>query len=94
MQRPADASGSDRLAGLPPGHRVGRWEVTGPIGAGGWGTVHAARPADGDAGAGPGPRDVALKLLPTGGLGPLQARRVAERRTRWSARACGLGLVC
>ncbi|MFD9568488.1 serine/threonine-protein kinase [Streptomyces sp. NPDC059982] len=82
MQRPADASGSDRLAGLPTGHRVGRWEVTGPIGAGGWGTVHAARPADGDAGAGPGPRDVALKLLPTGGLGPLQARRVAESARR------------
>ncbi|MFG2616540.1 serine/threonine-protein kinase [Streptomyces sp. NPDC048507] len=80
MQRPADASGGDRLAGLPPGHHVGRWEVTGPIGAGGWGTVHAARPADGDAGA--GPRDVALKLLPTGGLGPLQARRVAESARR------------
>lgn len=80
MQRPADASGSDHLADLPPGHRVGRWEVTGPIGAGGWATVHAARPADGT-GAGAG-ADVALKLLPTGGLAPRQARRVAESARR------------
>ncbi|MFD8981080.1 serine/threonine-protein kinase [Streptomyces sp. NPDC059564] len=89
MQRPADASGSDHLADLPPGHRVGRWEVTGPIGAGGWATVHAARPADRGE---DGPReadadtdvdaDVALKVLPTGGLAPRQARRVAESARR------------
>ncbi|MCQ9133119.1 serine/threonine-protein kinase [Streptomyces hilarionis] len=36
---------------VPPGYRVGEWEVTGLIGAGGWGTVYAARradPADGE----------------------------------------------
>lgn len=31
---------------VPPGYRVGEWEVTGLIGAGGWGTVYAARRAE------------------------------------------------
>lgn len=31
---------------VPRGYRVGEWEVTGLIGAGGWGTVYAARRAD------------------------------------------------
>ncbi|GLV96772.1 serine/threonine-protein kinase [Streptomyces lavendulae] len=88
MQRPADTSGSDRGEPLPPGHRVGGWEVTGPIGAGGWATVHAGRraadappdPAGGVAGDPPG--EVALKVLPTGGLAPRQARAIAESARR------------
>ncbi|GLV82955.1 hypothetical protein Slala03_26440 [Streptomyces lavendulae subsp. lavendulae] len=94
MQRPADASGSDHGEPLPPGHRVGGWEVTGPIGAGGWATVHAGRraadatpatsappdPAGGVAGDPPG--EVALKVLPTGGLAPRQARAIAESARR------------
>ncbi|MEV6952537.1 serine/threonine-protein kinase [Streptomyces sp. NPDC051183] len=72
-------------AELPPrGYRVGGWEVTEQIGAGGWGTVHAARPA-GDADAtdpAAGREDVALKFLPTAGLAPRQARKVAETARR------------
>ncbi|MFE4517833.1 serine/threonine-protein kinase [Kitasatospora sp. NPDC056783] len=64
---------------LPAGHRVGEWTVTGPIGEGGWATVYAARRADGSG----GPDDtVALKVLPTAGLAPRQARRVAEAARR------------
>ncbi|MET8752028.1 serine/threonine-protein kinase [Streptomyces sp. NPDC004667] len=82
MQRPADASGSDRGEPLPRGHRVGAWEVTGPIGAGGWATVHAGRrAADAPADAGR-PGEVALKVLPTGGLAPRQARAIAESARR------------
>lgn len=122
MQRPADASGSDRGEALPRGHRVGAWEVTGPIGAGGWATVHAGRRAAdatpgtarmaavpattappakttappattappgtaatpdtaGAADGGP-PGEVALKVLPTGGLAPRQARAIAESARR------------
>ncbi|GGU42631.1 serine/threonine-protein kinase [Streptomyces lavendofoliae] len=47
---------------VPPGYRVGDWEVTEPIGAGGWGTVYAARyvgppraAGDGDGPPKPGP---------------------------------------
>lgn len=94
MQRPADASGSDRGEPLPRGHRVGGWEVTGPIGAGGWATVHAGRraadappatsaPPDPAAAADGGPPgEVALKVLPTGGLAPRQARAIAESARR------------
>ncbi|MFE4977573.1 serine/threonine-protein kinase [Kitasatospora sp. NPDC056651] len=64
---------------LPAGHRVGEWTVTGPIGEGGWATVYAARRADGSG----GPDDtVALKVLPTAGLAPRQARHVAEAARR------------
>ncbi|MFD9335464.1 serine/threonine-protein kinase [Streptomyces sp. NPDC060028] len=67
---------------LPPrGYRVGGWEITGPIGAGGWGTVHAARLV-GDAARSAGPQDVALKFLPTAELAPRQARKVAETARR------------
>ncbi|WP_344356373.1 serine/threonine-protein kinase [Streptomyces gobitricini] len=46
---------------VPSGYRVGEWEVTEPIGAGGWGTVYAARYVGGQGEAGedggaPGPR--------------------------------------
>ncbi|MFJ8628999.1 serine/threonine-protein kinase [Kitasatospora sp. NPDC093550] len=93
----------DDEALLPPGHRVGEWTVTGPIGEGGWATVYAARraaPATGPGGPG-GPGDpgdpggcdrrsgdgglddtVALKVLPTAGLAPRQARHIAEAARR------------
>ncbi|MFI6845167.1 serine/threonine-protein kinase [Kitasatospora sp. NPDC050467] len=73
---------------LPPGHRVGEWTVTGPIGEGGWATVYAARRAgdtagpDGSDGAGGVNGTVALKVLPTAGLAPRQARQVAEAARR------------
>ncbi|MFE2880258.1 serine/threonine-protein kinase [Streptomyces roseus] len=68
---------------LPPGHRVGDWEVTEPIGAGGWATVYAGRPAGTDRpGAAAQPREVALKIMPTSGLAPRQARGVAEAARR------------
>ncbi|MDG4864065.1 serine/threonine-protein kinase [Streptomyces sp. T-3] len=62
---------------LPRGHRVGRWVVDEPIGAGGWATVYAARPVD----RADGP-EVALKVMPTAGLAPRQARDVAEAARR------------
>ncbi|MFJ5881639.1 serine/threonine-protein kinase [Kitasatospora cineracea] len=100
-----DQDREDREDLLPPGHRVGGWTVTRPIGEGGWATVYAARrtsPATGPDGTtgrdrttggdgitGPdgvtGPDaegTVALKVLPTAGLAPRQARRVAETARR------------
>lgn len=71
----ADGNGTELL---PPGSRVGDWVVTGPIGAGGWSTVYAARPA----GSRPGRARVALKIMPTAGLAPLQARRIVESARR------------
>jgi hypothetical protein len=79
VHRPADTSGSDRTELLPPGYRVSRWEVTESIGAGGWATVHAGRPVEGDADE---QEAVALKVLPTAGLAPRQARKVAETARR------------
>ncbi|MEV7416684.1 serine/threonine-protein kinase [Streptomyces sp. NPDC089919] len=70
---------------LDPGRRVGRWTVAEPIGAGGWGTVYAARPADAPDGCPDRPdpaTEVALKVLPTAGLAPRQARTVAESARR------------
>ncbi|MFF5860848.1 serine/threonine-protein kinase [Streptomyces sp. NPDC012751] len=69
--------GSGRPEPLPRGHRIGDWIVEEPIGAGGWATVYAGRPADGtDA------EEVALKVMPTAGLAPRQARNVAEAARR------------
>ncbi|MFE5585916.1 serine/threonine-protein kinase [Kitasatospora sp. NPDC056531] len=91
------AFGGDGDDLLPPGHRVGGWTVTGLIGEGGWATVYAARRAEdtGDSGGsdssdGPDGSDdtasgddtVALKVLPTAGLAPRQARQVAEAARR------------
>ncbi|MBP2406529.1 Serine/threonine-protein kinase StkP [Streptomyces netropsis] len=82
MRGPAGSSGDERTPPLPPGYRVGDWEVTEPIASGGWGTVYAGRPVDGDAKLTAGQEDVALKFLPTEGLAPRQARRVAETARR------------
>lgn len=80
----------DRIDLLPPGCQVGDWVVTRLIGSGGWSTVYAARPADrhpgrtgrAPAGRPPGPTDVALKIMPTAGLAPRQARRIVESARR------------
>ncbi|MGY1499539.1 serine/threonine-protein kinase [Streptomyces sp. QTS52] len=68
---------------------MGRWEVTEPIADGGWGRVYEGRETPGDAaeaaeassGAEPEYR-VALKFLPTSGLAPRQAERLAETARR------------
>ncbi|MFJ5260810.1 serine/threonine-protein kinase [Streptomyces sp. NPDC088387] len=80
---------------IPRGFRVGRWEVTEPIADGGWGRVYEGREAPetrGTAesrGAADLPAEsqgtegrVALKFLPTSGLGPRQAERLAETARR------------
>lgn len=83
MHGPADTSGSDRTELLPGGYRVGRWEVTEPIGTGGWATVYAGRAVeDGEDGSGAAGEAVALKVLPTADLAPSQARKVAESARR------------
>ncbi|WUQ09468.1 serine/threonine protein kinase [Streptomyces sp. NBC_00250] len=73
--------GSERTELLPEGYRLGNWLVAEPIGSGGWATVYAGRPAaDGEGSAA---RDeVALKVMPTAGLAPRQAARVAEAARR------------
>ncbi|MBT2895724.1 hypothetical protein [Streptomyces sp. McG3] len=75
---PGDTAVGDRAELVPPGSRIGDWVVTGPIGTGGWSTVYAARPA----GSRPGRAGVALKIMPTAGLAPLQARRILESARR------------
>ncbi|MFE7757742.1 serine/threonine-protein kinase [Streptomyces sp. NPDC057429] len=90
--RPPHGLGSTTACGptdlLPPGYQVGEWVVTQLIGYGGWSTVYAARPADGNPGrtgraATPqGPADVALKIMSTAGLAPRQARRIVESARR------------
>ncbi|WP_329193206.1 MULTISPECIES: serine/threonine-protein kinase [unclassified Streptomyces] len=79
MHGPADTSGSDCTQLLAPGYRVGSWEVTEPIAAGGWGTVYAGRAVGGDR---PAQEVVALKFLPTSGLAPRQARNVVDTARR------------
>ncbi|MFF9011837.1 serine/threonine-protein kinase [Streptomyces sp. NPDC014870] len=76
---PGDTTECDRTELLPPGFPVGDWVVTELIGAGGWSTVYAARPADPASGR---PADVALKIMPTAGLAPLQTRRIVESAQR------------
>ncbi|MCY0951389.1 serine/threonine-protein kinase [Streptomyces sp. H27-S2] len=75
---------------LLPGHRVQGWMITNLIGAGGWSTVYAARPANkypdrtGRPPAHPAaaPADVALKIMPTAGYAPRQTRRIVESARR------------
>ncbi|MFJ3927397.1 serine/threonine-protein kinase [Streptomyces sp. NPDC090022] len=76
---PGDTTECDRTELLPPGFPVGDWEVTELIGAGGWSTVYAARPASSSSGR---PTDVAIKIMPTAGLAPLQTRRIVESARR------------
>ncbi|MFF3676432.1 serine/threonine-protein kinase [Streptomyces sp. NPDC002120] len=85
-----DTTDCERGELLPPGYRVRDWTVTDVIGAGGWSTVYAARPADGHpdrsgggpAGRAPGSAEVALKIMPTAGFAPRQARRIVESAHR------------
>ncbi|MFF4323385.1 serine/threonine-protein kinase [Streptomyces sp. NPDC001568] len=80
----------DRIDPIAPGQQVGDWVVTGLIGSGGWSTVYAARPADRHPGRAsgapadrpPGRTEVALKIMPTAGLAPRQARRIVESARR------------
>lgn len=78
--------GSGHAELLPRGHRVGDWVVTEPIGAGGWATVYAGHRADERAVRAAARRgesaEVALKIMPTAGLAPRQARNVAEAARR------------
>ncbi|MCY0931848.1 serine/threonine-protein kinase [Streptomyces sp. H27-H1] len=85
-----DITECDGTDALPPGHRVQGWTITDLIGAGGWSTVYAARPADrcpdrtGRAPAHPSaaPADIALKIMPTAGYAPRQTRRIVESARR------------
>ncbi|MER7789016.1 serine/threonine-protein kinase [Streptomyces sp. NPDC097640] len=66
---------------LPSGYRAGEWLVSELIGVGGWSTVYAARPS-GRTGGPARPAEVALKVMPTAGLAPRQARRIVESAHR------------
>ncbi|QNP68615.1 protein kinase [Streptomyces roseirectus] len=70
-------------APLPEGFRIDGWELGGVIGSGGWGTVHEAHAlADGT--------PAAVKVLPTGALGPGQRAALGElvaREVRFSTEA-------
>ncbi|MBO8194799.1 protein kinase [Streptomyces oryzae] len=75
----AEGEATGRLD-LPAGYRVGDWELTGPIGAGSWGVVYAARAVQDDT-------PVAVKFLPTQLLPPGQRETMAElvrREVRFS----------
>src|SRR5690606_3052412 len=64
---------------VPEGYRIGVWEVREPIATGAFGSVYAARRADGGDAR---PRTAALKFLPTGTATPRQVshlRDLAER---------------
>ncbi|MFI1252529.1 serine/threonine-protein kinase [Streptomyces netropsis] len=96
MHGPEGPSGSERTQPLPRGYRVGSWEVTEPIASGGWGTVYAGRPVGDGTGPTADREDVALKFLPTDGLAPRQARKVAEtarREVEFGLRACHPRLI-
>ncbi|PKV83305.1 serine/threonine-protein kinase [Streptomyces sp. TLI_146] len=81
VHRGADPADSGEAELLPVGHRIGSWVVGEPIGAGGWATVYAGRP-DHDEPNDLDEHDVALKVMPTAGLAPRQARNVAEAARR------------
>lgn len=64
---------------IPVGYRVGRWEVTEPLGTGSWGSVYAATPVAPDAGE---PMTVAVKFLPTRMLTARRIRHLADMAHR------------
>ncbi|MET8895340.1 protein kinase domain-containing protein [Streptomyces albogriseolus] len=64
---------------VPKGYRVGPWEVREPIATGAFGSVYAGRRTGGGA---DGPRDVALKFLPTGTRTPRQLHHLRELAER------------
>ncbi|KJY32002.1 hypothetical protein VR45_23575 [Streptomyces sp. NRRL S-495] len=75
---------------VPAGYPVGGYLVGERIGAGGWGSVHAARAADPDRAAGGELAEVAVKFLHPGRLGPGQRQAVAQvasSEIRFSRRA-------
>ncbi|MER7901390.1 protein kinase family protein [Streptomyces sp. NPDC096046] len=79
-----------RPPGLPEGFRMDGWELGPVIGSGGWGTVYEARKVDDGTPA-------AVKVLPTGALGPGQRAALGElvaREVRFSAEADHPHLVC
>jgi serine/threonine protein kinase len=86
----ADEEAARGRLDLPAGYRVGDWELTGPIGAGSWGVVYAARSvADGT--------QAAVKFLPTHLLPPGQRASMAElarREARFSLETDHPHLVC
>ncbi|MER5353510.1 serine/threonine-protein kinase [Kitasatospora sp. NPDC002551] len=72
---PAGAPDGERGFEVPPGYRVAGYRVGERIGAGGWGSVHAARrDPPGPRGGAPadGPAEVAVKFLHPGRLSPGQ----------------------
>ncbi|NEC49648.1 serine/threonine-protein kinase, partial [Actinospica acidiphila] len=64
---------------VPKGYRVGAWEVREPIATGAFGSVYAGHRTRG---GGDGPRDVALKFLPTGTRTPRQLHHLRELAER------------
>ena len=69
------APGAAHPSPLPPGTRVGRYQLGEVLGTGGMGTVYRASRADGSY-----DRDVALKIVQTGRLGEEAARRLRLER--------------
>ncbi|WP_406194341.1 serine/threonine-protein kinase [Kitasatospora sp. NBC_01560] len=71
---------------VPPGYLVAGYRIGEQIGAGAWGTVHAARAAPGTG----GPAEAAVKFIGPGQLGPGRRRTVAQvarSEMRFSRRA-------
>jgi serine/threonine-protein kinase len=63
---------------IPRGYRVGDWEVTEPIGAGGWGTVYEGRYMDPDT----GDADAETGAADAGGSGPERAGGAGHPRAQ------------